>query len=438
MRKQTRKTNKLLFDNIDTEKREGTIIRKPGTSKLYVLFYYLGKRVEKSTGLDDTPENRRKVRIWLDRLMDKIAAGTFVYSEAFPAASESEKKLIATLEGGIYLPSPRNVNIGEYIDKWDTEIVGNFSSATKIFDFRAIIKCWIRPYFAEMTFHELTRYEVQKFIGTFRLKIGKNKGGLLSKARSKNIISILRTLFNDASDEFHWDNISDPFRDAKKHIPKTPPQVREIFRFGEFMQILAEIPEWYHPMIEMMVLTGMIHSEISGLQRSHIRDDIIYVQNSIVRKIEKTILKTDYRVRKIPVTKKIREVLDKVLARTDSPYVFADPDGTPYLRENFTETIWTDTVTRCDIPYRPPYSLRHSFVAWGLIVGIEPIRMVRLLGHGSKKMVYDTYGNYVDGLEEDVWNIVNYFGRDFIAGKNKPLSFSQFLSGESLGESQGQ
>jgi integrase len=63
--------------------------------------------------------------------------------------------------------------------------------------------------------------------------------------------------------------------------------------------------------------------------------------------------------------------------------------------------------------------------------------MVRLLGHGSKKMVYDVYGNYVDGLENDVWDIANYFGRDFITVKNKPLSFSQLLSGESLGESQG-
>lgn len=438
MRKQTNKTSKLLIDNLDTDKREGAIIRKPGSGKLYVLFYYVGKRIEKSTGLDDSPENRRKVRIWLDRLMDKIAAGTFVYSEAFPAASESEKKLIATLEGGTYLPSPRNVNIGEYIDKWDKEIVGNFSSATKVFDFSAIIKCWIRPYFSEMTFHELTRYEVQKFIGTFKLKIGKNKGELLSKARSKNIISVLRTLFNDASDEFHWDHISDPFRDAKKHIPKTPPQVREIFRFGEFMQILAEIPEWYRPMIEMMVLTGMIHSEISGLKKSQICGDYICIQESIVRRLEKPMLKNDYRIRKLFITKKIREILDEVIGRTDSRYVFAEPDGSPYLRENFTETIWTDTVTRCNIPYRPPYSLRHSFVAWGLIVGIEPIRMVRLLGHGSKKMVYDVYGNYSDGLEDDVRDIVNYFGRDFIAGKNKPLSFSQFLSGESRGESQGQ
>ena len=419
------------------DSHDGSIIRKPGSKKLYVLFYYIGKRVEKSTGLDDTSDNREKVRTWLDRVMDKIEAGTFVYSDAFPGASESEKALFSKLEGGVYSPSPQNINIGEYIDKWDDEIVANFSSSIKCFDFRAILNCWIKPYFKNKTFHELTRYEMKKFIGTFKLKIGKNKGLPLSKSRSKNIVSVLRTLFNDAADEYHWDNIQDPFRDVKKHITKTPAQVREIFRFEEWMQILTEIPLWHRPMIEMMMLTGMIHSEMSGLLRSNIFSDHIKVQQSIVRKVESPTLKTRYRVRKLPITNRIRTILDEVLARTDSPYVFAEPDGTPYLRENFTERTWTKTISKCNIPYRPPYSIRHSFAAWSLLVGIEPLRLVKLMGHGSKKMVYEVYGDYVDGLESDFWNIVNYFGKDYMDVKKRPLPHYQLLSSESVGESQG-
>lgn len=437
MRRQTCKTNKLLFDNSDTEKRSGSIIRKPGSKMLYVLFYYCGKRIEKSTGLVDSPNNREKVRKWLDRQMGRIEDGIFNYSEAFPTASESEKMLIARLEGGAYLPSPKYVSIGEYIEKWDAEIVENYTSDVKRTDFRAIISCWIKPYFSEKTFYELTRYEVQKFIGTFKLKIGKKKGDHLSKSRSKNIISVLRTLFNDAADEYHWENIQDPFRDANKHIPDTPAQEREIFRFDEWIKILAEIPQWHRPMIEMMMLTGMIHSEISGLLRSHIRSDHIFVQQSIVRKVESRTLKTRYRIRKLPITKRIREILDVVLARTDSPYVFAKPDGTPYLRENFTERTWTATIAKCDIPYRPPYSIRHSFAAWSLLVGVEPLRLVKLMGHGSKKMVYEVYGDYVEDLERDFWDIVNYFGRDYMDVKKRPLPYYQLLSGESFGESQG-
>ena len=424
----------MLFDNMD-DKHEGTVIRKPGSNKLYILFYYYGRRVEKTTGLDDTPANRKKVRLWLDRQMEKIEVNGFVFAEAFPAAPEAEKSWFALREGWNYAPSPKNIIIGEYLEKWNKEVVALYDSHTIRFDYRVIINCWIRPYFLEKTFHDLTRLEVQKFIAIFKNKIGKNKGKPLSRARASNIITVLKALFNDAADEFHWD-ITDPFRNIQRFMPKSLPQVRDIFRFDEWLLILSEIPEWHRPMVEIMMLTGMIHSEISGLLRSHIHQDYIFVQQSIVRKVESLTLKTRHRIRKLPLTKRIREILDVVLSRTDSQYVFAQPDGTPYLRENFTERTWTKTIARCGIPYRPPYSIRHSFAAWCLLVGIEPLRLVKLMGHGSKQMVYEVYGNYTDGLESDFWDIVNYFGKDFIEVKKRPLAFNQYILSESLGESQ--
>lgn len=424
----------LLFDN--EGKKQGTIIKKNGSRKLYILFYHFGKRIEKTTGLDDTPQNRQKVRLWLDRVIEKRDSGRLVFAEAFPGAPEKEKEAFAKLEGWHYSPDPRNVNIGDYLKKWNKEVVELYDSDSKRFDYRAIINSWVKPYFAEKTFHDLTRLEMQKFIATFKCKIGKNKGTPLSRARSVNIITVVRTMFNDAIDEFHWD-LSDPFRNLNRHIPKRPPKTREIFRFDEWLQILDAIPSWHRPMIEIMMLTGMIHSEISGLLRSHIHQDHIMVQQSIVRGVESPTLKTRYRVRKMPITNRIRAILDEVLARTDSPYVFAQPDGKPYLRENFTERTWTRAIAKCNIPYRPPYSLRHSFAAWCLLIGIEPLRLVRLMGHGSKQMVYEVYGNYLDGIETDYWDILNYFGKDFVEVKKRPLAFYQNYHSENLGESQG-
>jgi integrase len=47
--------------------------------------------------------------------------------------------------------------------------------------------------------------------------------------------------------------------------------------------------------------------------------------------------------------------------------------------------------------------------------------MVRLMGHGSKKMIYEVYGNYIEGLDEDLWQILEYFGRDFAEPKKKVM-----------------
>jgi hypothetical protein len=48
-------------------------------------------------------------------------------------------------------------------------------------------------------------------------------------------------------------------------------------------------------------------------------------------------------------------------------------------------------------------------------------KLVRLMGHGSKKMVYEVYGDYIEGLEKDAWMILECFGRDFIETKGQRL-----------------
>lgn len=56
---------------------------------------------------------------------------------------------------------------------------------------------------------------------------------------------------------------------------------------------------------------------------------------------------------------------------------------------------------------------------WALTVDMHPHRLVRLMGHGSKQMVYEVYGDYVEGLEEDSEAILKYFGEDFLGANKK-------------------
>lgn len=47
------------------------------------------------------------------------------------------------------------------------------------------------------------------------------------------------------------------------------------------------------------------------------------------------------------------------------------------------------------------------------------------MGHASKQMVFEVYGNHVEGLEEDAEDIFNYFGENFIMPRKKlnPVRF---------------
>ena len=55
------------------------------------------------------------------------------------------------------------------------------------------------------------------------------------------------------------------------------------------------------------------------------------------------------------------------------------------------------------------------------------------MGHASKQMVYEVYGNYVEGLEEDGERIFDYVGRDFVfTQKSKsPVPYG-YCTGDSL------
>lgn len=408
----------LILDN--QEKREGAIIRKPGSNKLYFLFYYFNRRVEKSTGLDDTPAHRKKARLFLDRIIDKRDTGQLVFADAFPGASEAEKTTFAKLEGWQYTPEPKDVLFGEYVREWQQSVFSQYPEGTKKDDYQLIIDGWLLPYFSDLTFYQISGVELQKFLNTLKWKKGKHKGQPLSKARVKNILIPLRTIWNDACDQYRW-FLYNPFPNLKKHLPKTPAKRREGFRFAEWQRFLSTIDPWYQPVVELMILTGMINSEMAGLRKDCIFPDHIQVKATIVRGRKQDTPKTRYRIRKIPITQAIRQRLNILIERSSGEHLVTTETGALFHPANFRKTAWEKARRASGIADKVPYSLRHSFAAWALTLRIDPNKLVRLMGHGSKQMIYEVYGDYIEGLEEDHDQILHYFGPDFIQAKPKPL-----------------
>jgi integrase len=403
-----------LNRNIEKGKKgEGSVTRKKGSSKLYVDFYYFGERLVKSTGLVDTPENEAKARAWLDRQLEKIDDGTFKFAEAFPGASDEEKRLFAEKEGWDYKADPQRLLFEDYVRKWRDEIWSNFDSEIKKQDFDQVINDWLIPYFGKKTFYQITSVEVQKFIRTLKWRSGKNEGKPLSRSRVKNIHIPFRAIWNDACDENHW-SLPDPFRFLSKHMPKASKKRPIVFRFDEWMKVVENIDPFYRPVAETMIMTGMIGSEIAGLRPQDILADSIHIQNSVVRKMEKNELKTEYRKRELPLTKALRERLESAKRISQVHHVFTMKSGEMFNINAFRKTPWTSALNRAEVAYRTTYITRHTFAAWALTIGMTPDRLAHLMGHGSKQMVYEVYGKYVKGLEKDAGQILEYFGSDFL------------------------
>lgn len=401
----------VYFDkSIQKQEEKGIVRWKKGSEKLYVDFYYFGVRIVKSTGLSDTPQNYAKAREWLDRNLEKIASGTFVFAQAFPGASQKEKEYFAEREGWSYTPEPRQILFGEYAAKWMKEIWGDFPSEGKQRDFKQVINYWLLPYLRRKTFHQITGVELKKFLAGLKRRDGKNKGQRLSRSRVRNILIPFRAIWNDACEEHRWD-LPDPFKFSARNVPKGSRKHPEVFRFEEWMRLLEDINPYYRNVTEIMVMTGLIGSEIAGLRRQDIEGDFIHVQNSIVRGHEKEDLKTEFRQRKLPITQALRQRLDIALSLSKGDQFLSMKSGRTFDVDSFRKNPWTSALASAGIPYKVPYASRHTFAAWALTVGLNPNKLVRLMGHGSKKMVYEVYDNYVEGLEKDAGRILGTFER---------------------------
>lgn len=49
-----------------------------------------------------------------------------------------------------------------------------------------------------------------------------------------------------------------------------------------------------------------------------------------------------------------------------------------------------------------------------MTIGLDINKLEALMGHGSKEMLFNRYGKYVQGLEKDKAAIIRYFGKDFL------------------------
>lgn len=399
----------------DKPKNDGRIANKRGTKKLYIDFYYHGVRIEKSTGMDDTPKNRDNAEQMLATILERKKLGTLEFAKLFPKASEAEKAFHARMEQREYAPDSRGITFGEYVTHWYKTVWVNFESHTKRQDYKSAVDYWLLKYFEKKSFYSITTDEMQKFVATLVHQKGPNAGKKLSRARIVNVLQVFRTIWKNACRMHHW-KLEDPLEDKGEYLPKKKKKVVQVFRFAEWEAIMSAMDEFYRPVAKLMILTGMMASEIAALKKCHIRHGYLYIEESIVREIEKDDLKNEYRGRRIQLTAAIREILDHAKERAIGDYLFTMENGMTFTAERFQRRVWVKALEIAGVTYRKPYTTRHTFAAWALAIRVDQNRLVNLMGHASKQMVYEVYGRYVEGLEKDRLRILGYYGRDFKKG----------------------
>jgi integrase len=413
-------TRSINEESLGIKPTFGSIVKMKRSNALYIDMYYQDRRIRMSSGYMDTSENREKLTTLLNRIGQKIANRTFCFAETFPDADEELKRYFTEKEGGEYHPEPNQVTFGQYTKVWMEEVLPRFGKG-KQDDYRKDINYWLLPHLQKLPFSRITGKILRVLVDDMKWKEGKNLGKPLSAHRKRNILIPLKAIFEDACDEYQWD-LRDPFRAAKNRINETAYQdekkEREIFLHSEWRRFLDNMNPHYHPVTEILLMTGMIASEIRGLRKTDISENYLQVRNSIVKGVEKDKLKTQYRKRDIPLTTAIRERVLAAASSSPKEYVFTMEDGSPFDFGSYRKTVWNRALKAAGLTNKVPYSARHSLVQWALVVGMTPVRLVELMGHRDKKMIFGVYGRYRQGLVEERRAILEYLGEGFLKPEN--------------------
>ncbi len=189
-------------------------------------------------------------------------------------------------------------------------------------------------------------------------------------ARHNRDLSLLKVIFKKAVE---WNYCrTNPASNIRK-LREPPGRVR-FLTDEERTRLLSACPDRLRTIVLIALNTGLRKTELLTL-----RWQDLDFKNRMLR-IEKT--KNGER-RDIPMTMLVHDLLRAIPRRVDTPYVFANPDGTP---QQYLKTTWNTAVRKAKLEAFTFHDLRHTFASTLVMNGVDIRTVQTLLGHKSITM----------------------------------------------------
>lgn len=366
---------------------------RPGKRResLRVTFNHNGERCRETLDIEATPANIKYAGKLVGEIENRIARGTFNYSEFFPNSKRAGQKSLTA----------RRQTVAELVDTYidngrKTGALSPSSIATYVKWQRArLFPQWGSTYADELTTGELRAWIVS-LIGDLAPKSVRNCVGVLStvltqattdgiiKANPLEPISLKSILpkRKKASDE---DKV-DPFNSAEISAILSAcdrPQERALFQFafatgmrtGELIALKWKHIDW---------INGLIHVE----------DNIVMGEGVTVEKDTKTGAERDIPL--LPAARAALGVMKPITAMLkNGDYIFSYDGKNRWRHDSHIRDRWKIIIRLSKVRYRNPYQTRHTFASTLLMNGEPELLVAQLLGHTTVEMVRRHYGRFI-------------------------------------------
>lgn len=348
------------------------ITKKKGSSKLYLDYKLLGKRMQRSTGMEDTEENRH-----------------ILETEVIP-------NLEAKIKLGMIEPE-RDESFKYYGLEYKVS-----KKESKSYDQKRYVIEKVIEYFENKKVRSITRLDVKKYLNTLEVKTDSKRPyltairGILGialddEAIKRNVASGIELRSEEEEDEI------------------------EPFSHEEVKLILDNTEGMLRNYLGIAFYQGFRPGETLGIMRSEAIDALKENKISIKRSISKgkiTTPKTKSSIREVPLFEMAIPFIEDQLKRSTSFYLF-DIDG-KYVRDinAIMQRRWTKLLEKLGIEYRKAYNTRHTFITAMLNSGeYKMMDIAKMVGHKNIRMIVEHYAGFIKDDHLRVNVKTDIFGR---------------------------
>jgi len=359
--------------------------------KLLFDFRYKGVRCKEYTPLPDTPANRRKMKVIMDRIQAEILLGAFDYAKYFPNSKRVEK--FRVIKNRIACSRSDMPTFAEFAEVWFLEKQPEWRNSY-ITNIRQTMDKHLLPKFGAKPLDMITKADILAFRSDLVQQSGL-KGRKLSPSRINHILTPIRQIMTEASDRY---NFQTPYRNIKPL--KVPRSDVEPFTLEDVGLILNHIRKDYRTYYTVRFFTGLRTAEIDGLPWEAVdfeRRQILIKQAIVNREIVPT--KTDGSYRTVDMSAPVYQAMvEQKKATGDQPYVFCNRAGQPLRHNDVTKKVWYPILNLLGLKKRRPYQTRHTAATLWLAAGENPEWIARQMGHTTTEMLFKVYSRYVPNL----------------------------------------
>lgn len=387
-----------------------SINKRQESGKLYLDFRYRNVRCREQTDLADTPVNRRRLQVALDKIQAEILLGCFDYAKTFPNSRLLKKFQVIETKLAANDEYPK---FEVFANTWREEMEVQWRESYKT-TVCIVLQNRIIPRFKDLRVNKITKAHLLGFRSELA-KIKKKNGDVLSPSHINRHMKIMRMILTEAADRFDFAN---PYRGIKSlKIPKTDIKP---FTPAEINLILDNVRADFKNYFTVRFFTGMRTGEIDGLKWRYIDfiNRTISVRETVVAGREEY-TKNDFSQRDIQMSQPVYDALKHMLQDTAQfEYVFCNRNGNPLEHNAVTKRVWYPLLRHLGIEKRNPYQMRHSAATLWLASGENPEWIAKQMGHSNSEMLFRVYSRFVPNLTRQDGSAANNMFTGILTPKN--------------------